>query len=195
VKVCIDEQPVEAGLVDTAVTVEEALRRLQTRLSARDQLVIGLRCDGRDIPSGDMAGTRPALVIDAMTQASTCLTQTEEACTRIVQLLQQGRIGEGAESLGSCLRLWQQIHEAVIKSLQMLNLDPERISIRDESMVQLLSRPKDVLVQIRDALAAKDYVLLADLLQYEFTEVTEAWHAAVARIRSDAEELRTARFG
>lgn len=55
-----------------------------------------------------------------------------------------------------------------------------------ETLNATLSRPKDVLLQIKNALLAQDHVLLADILQYEFTDVTEMWHSLIARLNQEA---------
>jgi hypothetical protein len=47
-------------------------------------------------------------------------------------------------------------------------------------------------VQIKGALQAQDHVLLADILQYEFADVTEMWHTMIARIQQEADDLRGA---
>ena len=67
-------------------------------------------------------------------------------------------------------------------------LDVNAIAVNDEPLMDLISRPKDVLLQIKDALQSRDYVLLADILQYEFHEVTEQWQAVIGRLHELAED-------
>lgn len=204
-QVFVDDNQVEEALVGSG-TIEDALRRVQSHLSKPDRLVIGVRCDGRDVPPDAMAatmqqptssverlevftGTRGALVTDAMAQASTCLAETEEACRRSAELFTEGETVEAAETLGECLRVWQQIHEAVGKSIEMLQLDPEQATVNEQSLIEVISKPKEILLQIKEALQDRDHVLLADLLQYEFPEVTSQWHAVVASLQQQAENL------
>ena len=74
----------------------------------------------------------------------------------------------------------------------MLGIDPENIMIQNESFETVISKPKEILLQIKKALQSQDHVLLADILQYEFKEVTDQWHLIIARIRQEAEELQHA---
>jgi len=209
VEVFVDDNQVEQAFVGSG-TIEDALCQVQAHLSKPDCVVIGVRCDGRDVPADAMAdtlrkptssverlevftGTRGTLVIDAMAQASSCLTETEEACRRSAELFMEGKTVEAAETLGECLRVWQQIHEAVGKSIEMLQLDPEQATVNEQPLFELISKPKEILLQVKEALQDRDHVLLADLLQYEFPEVTSRWHAVVAKLQQEAESLHASR--
>ena len=200
----VDDKQVEDGPV-VAGTLEDALRHIQDEVCALGRLVIGVRVDGEDVP-GDAMGetlkkevpsvarldvftsTKERLVTDAMAQASTSLTETEASAQRVADMLVEGKTTEATKELGQCLRIWQQIHEAVGKSILMLELDPERTTISDEPLSAMIGKPKDILLQVRDALRVSDLVLLADILKYEFVEVTDTWHAIISRIRQAAED-------
>lgn len=188
-------------------SLEATLRRVQEDHCQPERLVVGIRCDDRDVTGQDIqnrlvapvssvgklevfTSTRFELVGTAMEQASAALQDTEHACKRIGELLNEGKTTEGVESLGECLAVWQQIHDAVTKSVSMLQLDLESMTVRDEPLLTVLEKPRDVLVQIKQALTAQDYVLLADVLQYEFTDVTEQWYSVIAAIRQVAEDAK-----
>ncbi len=208
--VFFDDKLVENAFVDDATTVEEALRHVREKLCALDRLVIGLRCDGQEVAPDMMTrtlqepaasferlevvtGTREELVTDAMAQASDCLAETGGACRQIADLLTEGNTTEAVKTLGECLRVWQQIHEAVGKSIEMLQIDAEHTMLGDEPLIQLIMKPKQVLLQVRDALKVQDYVLLADILQYEFSSVTDCWHKLIGKLRQEAENPSTTR--
>ncbi len=195
----VEDEPAVAG------TLEDALRHVQDEVCALGRLVIGVRVDGEDVPGDVMVetlkkevpsvarldvftSTKERLVTDAMAQASTSLTETEASAQRVADMLVEGKTTEATKELGQCLHIWQQIHEAVGKSILMLELDPERTTISDEPLSAMISKPKDVLLQVRDALRVSDLVLLADILKYEFAEVTDTWHAIISRIRQAAED-------
>ena len=186
-------------------TVEDALRHVQTAFCGPGRLVLRLRCDEREVSGEEMeatlkkqasdftrlevfTGTKAALVTEAMEQAAGCLEETETGCRRCAELLTEGKTSQGIDVLGECLRVWQQIHESVVKSIEMLEIDLEQTMIRDEPLSTVVGKPKDVLVQIRDSLKAQDHVMLADILQYELTEMTTQWFAIINRLRAEAEE-------
>lgn len=203
-EVYIDEKKVDDEFSPDG-TLEEAVREIQANVHQTGRMVIGIKCDGRVVDSVDMietlkkpaptinrldvlTGTKEALVTDAMDQAATSLDETESASQRIAELLVEGKTNDAVKNLGDCLRVWQQIHEAIAKSMELLGVDADKLMVRDETLLEAICRPKDVLLQIRDALQAKDHVLLADILQYEFGDVTNTWHAIIARIRQHAED-------
>ncbi len=200
----VDDHPVDAAFVGEG-TVEDALRHVQTELCGEGRMVIGVRCDGRDVFADAMVetlrqkadsfqrvevftGTKWRLVSDAMGQASACLSETEGACRQAAELLTQGRTAEGTQTLAQCLRVWQQIHDALAKSLAMLEVDPDEITINDIPLHEFFEKPRDVLLEVRKALEARDNVMLADVLQYEFPQVTENWHALINHLKARADE-------
>jgi len=207
VKLFIDDLAVEDGFVVDTTTIEEALRHVQINLCDEDHLVVGIQCDGREVPADRMTDTlrqpahsferldihtdtKTSLVCDAMSQASACLTETEQACKQAADLLTEGRTVEAAGTLGECLHVWQQIHDAVAKSVTMLAVDPEAFTVKDEPLIEAIGRPRDVLMQVRDALVARDYVMLADLLHYEFGNVTSCWRSIVDALLEHSERSR-----
>lgn len=204
----IDDQKVDDEAA-VAGTVEETLRHVQDQLCPPGRMVIGVRVDGEDVSGEAMpatlkkqvpaverldvvTSTKERLVTDVMTQASTALTETEASAQHVADMLVEGKSTEATEELGQCLRIWQQVHEAVGKSIVMLELDIEQTAINDEPLSTVIGKPRDVLLQIRDALQARDLVLLADILKYEFADVTDSWHAIIARVRQAAEDQNDA---
>ncbi len=199
----VDDRRVETDLVASG-TVEETLREVQARLCGPERMVVALRCDGEDIPAGEMEATlleptlafkrlevftvaKQALVADAMLQASTSLEQTAAQCQSMADLLIEGKTADAIQALGECLAVWQQIHQAVAQSIEVLQLDVERTMVDGQPLLNLITGPKEALLQIKQALVSKDYVLLADLLRYEFDDVTSSWRALIAWLEQEAQ--------
>jgi len=205
-QVLIDGKTIEAE-VPEAESLEATLRRVQSDHCAPDRMVVGIRCDNREVSGQELSArlnapassveklevltsTRFELVATAMEQASSALQDTEIGSRRVGDLLSAGKTTEGIQSLGECLNVWQQIHDAVTKSISMLELDIESMTIRDEPLLTVLERPRNALLQIKEALTNQDYVLLADVLQYEFCDVTEQWYSVIAALRQAAEDMQ-----
>lgn len=201
----VDDTEVDAADV-LGGTIEEALRKVQSDLTAPGTLVVSLRCDGRDVPEGDMTlalskpvsefrrlevftATKGTLIAEAMEQASSTLDATSEECQRIAELLSEGKTTEGIQALGQCLCLWQQVHEAIGKSIQMLELDASATTVEGRPLIEMIERPRDLLLEIKQALTAKDHVLLADIMQFEFEDVAATWKAIVETLRSEAADV------
>lgn len=208
VEIFVDERLIE-GDAAAFGTIEEILMHVQSEHCGPDQLVVGVRGDGHEIPAAAMTdalrrpastftrleittGSRFQLVEDAMTDASACLAETETACQGVAELLTEGRTVEAIKTLGECLRVWQQVHDAVLKSVEMLRINAEHTDIGAGNLIDAIAQPREILLQVRDALQNRDHVLLADLLRYEFSEVTDKWHSVLGRLRREAEERRSA---
>ncbi len=204
----VDDEQVDAATVGDG-TLEEALHNIQNGVCAPDRLVVDVRIDGHDVPEGAMAealkkpattfgridistGTRQELVVDAMDQATTCLAETMNVCREIADLLAKGDTVQATQDLGKCLRVWQQIHEAIGKSIEMLQVDLEQLTIDNEPLTEVFQKPIKALQQIKEALLAKDFVLLADILQYEFDEVADCWQALINALKLEATEAQPA---
>lgn len=206
-KIFVDNELIEQEDVDGAATVEDALQQVQAEFGPLGRMVVSVRCDGKEIPANEMAktlvqpidsfervdvvtGTKEGLVIEAMTQATACIGDTEETCKKVAELLKQGDTVEATQMLGKCLLVWQQIHEAVGKSIEMLSLDPDGITAGGESLIDIVARPKTALLEMRDALQAQDYVLLADILEFEISEAIESWRTIIAELHREAEHRK-----
>jgi len=200
----VDDQPVSIA-VDSSTLLEEFLRRIQREVCKTGHIVHSLRCDGLPIASNQMAnvldrpisafhrldvttGTTGMLVVEAMVQAGAALGETEERSRQAAQFLMEGKAGEGVDALRECISAWQQIHDAVVKSIAMMELNTETLRIEGQPVGEVVSKPRDALLQVRQALLNNDFVLLADLLQYEFDDATQQWHALINSVRKEAQQ-------
>lgn len=200
----LDEHPVDGtGVVDG--TIEETLRRIQSEMVEPGRMIVALHCDGQELGGDEMtaAMARPAsslnrlevftstaetLVVDAMSQGAVSLEASEEQRQRAARLLTEGKTTEGIDCLRDCVQTWQQVHEAVVKSVEMLGIDVDQAVINDEPLLEVISRPASTLGQIKKALVAQDHVLLADVLEYEFEDVTEQWYSVINYMKGQAEQ-------
>ncbi len=198
----IDDAQVQHELSTTG-TLEETVRLVQNDVCPSGRLIIGLRYNGGAIEENQMAsvlnspakscqklevftGTPGKLVAEAMEQASAALSNSEEASRDAAGLLTEGDSQGGIQALGQCIGIWQQIHEAVVKSIQMLELDPDSTYVNKQSLAEAIGKPGEVLLQIKAALQTQDHVQLADVLNYELHEATELWKAILAELHTQA---------
>ena len=199
----VDQKKMPADALE-ATTVEDLLRQIQTRLCQPGQVVVKVRCNGEDVPPGEMeptmkeptsafdtlevfTSTRGTLVTEAMRQARASLEETNAECVSIASRINEGKIAEAIESLGDCLKVWQQVHEAVCHCIEMLKLDVKATELDGKTLEELITGPKEVLLQIKQALVAQDHVLLADVLRYEFENVSGQWQRVITYLEQQGE--------
>lgn len=184
-------------------TLEEALRDVQKNHCPAGRIVVGFSCDGEateaaDVPqllqrpaAGfdrlDLSTSTPAAVVtDTMDRAGETLGHVEDALQQIAAMLIEGRADEAMTGLGECTRAWQQIHTAIVQSVALLGINPDRFLVKGGTLTEAMTQPRTALMQVRDALEAQDHVLLADVLQYEFSDAMRDWHAVLEHVRGAA---------
>lgn len=180
-------------------SISDALNLLQQECCPAGRVIVSIRCDGVPVAPQELAaklkqpvsdfdrleaytGTISELVTDALDQAGSVLEESNKNRQRISELVNQGRTEEGIALLGECLQSWQGVHSAIGQSIALLGIDPDATFIDDKPLSTAFDRPRDLLVQVKEAVVAHDYVMLADILEYEFQEVTELWRAALDRL-------------
>lgn len=197
--VFVDDRKVDFAC-EPSETLEQTVHRLQSQTCPSGHVVVGVRCDGIHLtddelsdamakPAGEYGcieiatSTPSALVTEALETAADMLTETDPNREQCAELLSRGKTNEGITALGDCLSVWQQVHAAVTKSIYMLGIDPDRVQVGGEPLNAALALPMERLGMVRDALKVQDYVLLADVLQYEFQDVTEKWHSLIETVQ------------
>jgi hypothetical protein len=200
VKVLIDDQVYEPQ-VDPSQPLADLVQEVRERRSDAGRIIVGIRCDGRDITGNtfeqDMArslrsyqevnlhtGHPRHLVEDAMAQAEQMLEDADRDRGQVVESLTAGKTSEGIETLGGCMQAWHQVHQGIVNALALLNIKPEELSVGGRRLPEALQGLRGQLTQLKEALEARDYVLLADTLQYEFDAVRESWSAVVEAVRA-----------
>lgn len=184
-------------------TLEEAIRDVQKSRCPAGRIVVSFACDGETAepaqvpvllqrPAGgfdrlELSTSTPAAVVtDTMDRAGETLGHVEDALQQIAAMLIEGRPDEAMTGLGECTRAWQQIHTAIAQSVALLGINPDQFVVKGGTLTEAMTQPRAALVQVRDALEAQDHVLLADVLQYEFSDAMREWHAVIEHVRGAA---------
>lgn len=198
----LNDNPIGAVALENH-TLGDALRVVQSAHCPPGEVIVGVRHNGVDIPGAEMdeALAKPAgqfqkldlvtaaparLVADALGQTHGVLDEADAARQATAEHFSAGRIDEGKRALVVDLRVWQQIHEAITQSIRMLDLKTEALVIDGQPLIEVLEKPRQLLVQVKEALAGEDYVMLADILKYEFEDVTEPWRRIIDVLEAKA---------
>ena len=199
----VDEQAFETQLTP-ANTIGELIDEVRAGLGGGKRLVVGIHADGLDIAGEGYAKTldKPLasygrydfvtsdpqrVVRDALTECAPVLADAAARRAEAVDLLTKGDNGAGIAALGECCRAWQQVHEAICNAIGLLGLDPGALGLPEGPLSAVLGGTRDQLAQVHEALQAQDFVLLSDILQYEFEPIIENWRAAIDAILETTE--------
>jgi hypothetical protein len=195
----LDGQPVEISIAD-GQKLEALLAEVNQIVAGRGRAVVSIQCDGQEVNAEALTAalgkplsefqrveltSAPAKeVADAvLNQAGALVAETERDHGDIVELLNEGNTVRGMELLGGSFRLWQQAHDAVLQAVRLGGIRLDEVEVDGVSSMEIINGLKDKLAQIKDALEARDYVMLADILQYELGDTVQSWIALIGRMR------------
>lgn len=192
---------------DVAIASDEpldsVLQEARQRVGQQGRIVVGIVCDGIDIADSELVDTLqkpqseferielhsadPAkLVQEALDQAEKLLDETAETAKDIVELLTCGNNAEAMPILSSCCQTWLLVHGGIANAIGALKIDPDSFMVDEKPMTEVLGDPIRVLSGIKESVTAKDFVLLSDILSYEFEEAIEGWRGIIDAVRKTA---------
>jgi hypothetical protein len=193
--------------IDEAATLESNVQSIREQLDQR-RMIVEIVCDGIDLVDGDLqeglaqpakkykrvdikTGTPEELVTLALSQGQCILTESESLRSTAVEKLSAGKVEEAMTALGECIAKWRSVHDALDKSIQMLDIDATSHTIGDRPLTEVILEPQNLLEEIKSTLLNKDFVQLADILEYEFETVINNWQSILKSV-SDIAETRLA---
>ena len=201
----IDDQLADPP-VDSSPTLSSLIDEVRRRIGGTGRMVVSIECDGVELGADrlDRAMTRsvesyervvmrtcpPAeLVEGALAQALSCLRQSRRQCAGIVKLIAESNPAEAMSTLAAVLGTWTQVHEGMRNSIGLLGQDVAQLSTDEVDIERTFQEVRELLIQIKEVVEARDTILLADLLQYELDPVADQWERAIRRVRDHAAEL------
>ena len=173
-----------------------------THLQRDNRLVISLLIDGEKPDLGRLGQIRAAplnghtlfietaepqaIALEVLGEVDAQLEDGDRLKDEAVDLLQQNNPAAAMERLSGCFTIWNAARESIQKTTQLLRINVEQIEVAGRSLGDLLMDFTDQLKQIKSSLEGRDFVSLADILQYEMTQTTTHWREAVAYVRRAA---------
>ncbi len=203
-EVYLDDHKTEIS-TPTDAAVKDLLAELKDRAGASGRMIVGIQCDGLDVTGDAFAETLAApvnafariemqtaephhLVTEALALAEQLLEASTEQASGVVDLIALGKADEALPKLGECCNAWLQVNQGVCNAVSMLHLDPGAVTVGEKTLPELMAVPADQLKQLKDVIEAGDFVLLSDILTYEFPEAIESWRQMIAAVRDAARQ-------
>ncbi len=186
--VYLDEQllPPAAG----AETVGDLLARL--RRDDPDRLVVAIHLNGREIIGQGIDSLRQtplnapgrlemqsssarSLAAAALGQAAETLEQSRCCHTRVAELIAAGKSAKAMDELNECFTAWNAVEQSLRQSAGLTGIDLDAPAAGGEPPARRIAELRDCLASIGEGLKARDHVAVADLIEYDMAEVTDAW--------------------
>lgn len=151
-------------LVDQSL--EEALRR---PLRPEDQL--------------DLESAAPGpLAQSAMREMADRLGESAHANRELADLLRQGTMTGVGDGLTACTRVWVDCHRVIVEASRLLGRDLGEASAGGRPVCDALGEVAQQVRTVRDVLDARDWVSLADVLEYEMPALCERWQEMLGEL-------------
>lgn len=176
--------PPTQSLAELANEVCRASRQGHTRY------VVSIRCDGQPVGQQELAAalqsptdryervelqTQPiaTLVRGTLEQAALVLEDSTCAREQAADLLAAGQQEAAMQVLHRFLEAWKQIHQTLAIVSQVLRIDLDDVSEGGTDLSTVLDALKARFIEIKDAMAQGDFVVVGDLLRYELSQPVE----------------------
>ena len=140
--------------------------------------------DQVDLESGD----RLALSADALRGVAEQLAETGRLQPEIADQLNAGQVAQAVGRIGEFVQTWQACQNAVVQCSGLVGRDLTQEQFAGRSIEDYLGELVERLRDIRDALDARDMVLLADLIHYEVPDLCQTWHDLLLSLAEGLQE-------
>ena len=124
-----------------------------------------------------------AMALEVLAEVEAQLGEADRLKGEAIDLLQRGVAVKAMERLSGCFTTWHNAQESVEKVARLLRIDLDDVRVADGSLADLIAEFSGHLRQVKLALEGRDFVTLGDVLQYEMTETSTLWRAALGAVR------------
>lgn len=169
-----------------------------THLDRDRRMIVEVRLDGRTLKADELeqlvaqpltaqevqlitADTR-ALAEQTLADVGEALRSLTDQQRKAAELLQSGQPAEAMEPIKIALAIWQQVHQSVLQTSQLMKIDLESVSVGDRAAAVLIEALAEQLRAVRDRMVSQDWVGLSDTLGYEFGDVVSDWHELIGEL-------------
>ena len=201
-RVTIDSKPIDVGSAAGA-TLAELLRHVGRSLNDSGRVLFKVKLNGREVsPTGregeqvlaetdelELTSADPRqLARETLEQVGELFEQSRNSASQAAEHLQQGQISRAMEQLAGLVGLWSSAQQAVVQTSRLLSMDLEKMQVAGESFAEHIGRFQQQLQQIKSALQNRDYVSLADILNYELPDLTDRWQSLIKAVLAEMHE-------
>ncbi|HRT42036.1 MAG TPA: hypothetical protein P5223_08255 [Phycisphaerae bacterium] len=172
-------------------TLQDVIDQARALLDPQ-RLVVGVAVDGQDyleqqlevqlsqplLPDVQVdleSADRSTVAVAALRAMAEEMERAADTLAEIARQLNAGQSAEGVRRMGDFLKTWQTCRNVVLQSGALVGRNLLQVSIESGTVADCLADLVERLRDLRDALEARDLVLLADLMQYEIPELCKKW--------------------
>jgi len=199
-KLFLNNQELENSLSPQA-TLAVALQSIQEQFIAENEVIFSIRVDDEELtaeklsqwkqrPAADFgeihieAYPRSAYAAGGLRILAQGLAESKADRQEIVDHLGQGRTKEAMDLLVGYMQTWYATQQSLGSVCRLMQIDLDNLEVFDNSEPQSpqpvrvknqIDQLSQHLSELKSALEASDFVLLGDILEYEFGPLTDSW--------------------
>ncbi len=207
--VLLDGKSLDEHSSSCSLSLAELIATVKADLPGRGAIIFGVRCDGRDIPTDRIdevlsrqvtdfreveliSGEPTQVVLDVLNDTRTAFAETFAKVRLASDDLTTGNMAEGLSTFIDCVAVWGEMQQVITQGGALVGIDFERCVLQGRDIMQWLGEIRTKLTEIKDAIEARDYVLLGDILRYELDEPLQSWENMLNAFIEHVEELQGA---
>lgn len=200
-RVTMNSAPVTGNFA--GATLNAVLEQLRA-VCPPGELIVGIRVDGQPWNESQIGASlnevlkdasqidvetagRSATVAAALRAVADRMSAAAEDQRWAGQKLDGGDVAAGIRQVGEFLKTFQLARQTVVEASGLLGRDITQFEFERHTVGHHLNELGSRLAELRNAIAARDLVLLGDLLNFDTPEVCERWAAIFAELATQVE--------
>lgn len=194
-KIILDGNP-DAMSCEESDNLAIIMDEIKEYLSGIGQVINVLSLDGQvidvdAIPDGGVGAYETLEIVTTMgdDMPGKMMVEITESLARLKQVMmdtankiQQGSIEEAMELFAAVCDGWDTIHRAIDAMANFKGFDLATLEIDGESALQILAHPTEFMREMQEAMESKDYITVADILEFEIAPLFPRFEKLMAEI-------------
>jgi len=140
--------------------------------------------------------SRSSFAAEGLRLISQVLSESATQRDEIVEHLGQGRSERALKMLPEYLQVWNAVQQNLGSAVRLMDLEIESLEVFDRQgsgtpgtwpVSEAVDKLSEHLGQVKSALEAGDLVLLGDILDYEFSDLSEEWQDMLRQLADQFE--------
>jgi len=192
VEILVDDKPYQPkGTVNQTVN-DLANEICDTSQTTGARMVVSVRCNDLQVTDEQLDEilasptnqfeklefhTQPvsALAQGVLNQAIKLLDESSSIQHQVADLLDEGQQEPAMGKLQKFLEIWNQVQQSMILSAQALELNLDDLRTNDMGIIEIFESIKTQLKELKEAMEKGDFVVVSDILRYEFDNPISQW--------------------
>jgi hypothetical protein len=177
-------------------TLGHLFLRLDDYFNQQEETVISVTVDGNELSieqqkiiSEEKAQTYDKLDIEMIPtnrlpiknidDLKPLIASVPEVAESIAVNLQSGNIEQAMKDTDSLLQVWAILFQVISDSAKLLTFQLSEVTVGDSNFQNLTTDLSKHLIEIKEGLTHRDYVTVADIIEYEISPAVEKWLPAL----------------